>query len=171
MHSTLFLSRNQWVQNFLGDHSSTRLPALARAPCPCSAFIFGNCTACLSMKSFKKIPFWPSSDATPHFEHHFSTTHQMLLVPINLRNNFSFLTRVLDFKAVLHCKQGCAAVFQRSRGRMRSRWPCWAGLACWEASPRAQLVSQPQVQASLSFWKRSVASPAVSDYFYTKISN
>ena len=30
----------------------------------------------------------------------------------------------------------------------------WPGLACWEASPRAQLVSQPQVQAPFSFWKR-----------------
>lgn len=39
----------------------------------------------------------------------------------------------------------------------------WAGSAGWEASPGAQLVSQPQVQVGLSvFLEGNIAFPAVS---------
>ena len=85
---------------------------------------------------FQRNPYFrSSSDAAPHFEHQFSTTRQMLLVPINLQNNFSCLSRVLDFKAVLHCEEGCATVLQRSRGRAQSGQPCCAGLGLPAGKP------------------------------------
>lgn len=82
---------------------------------------FGNCIASLSQKPCKRKTtrpyFWPSSDVTPHFAGAYRLTKY-----------FSCLHGVLASKGVLRCKQGCAAVLQRNRGRVWSRQPCWAGL-------------------------------------------
>lgn len=143
-HSTLFLSRSSWAQNFLG----VRTPQMLQSLPGHQALVLTSFTVIVPL-SYKKIlpnvPVW---------------CHLLMM-------NLTQLPRCC------WCRSTSKWFFMSERGfRPQCSTASWTGMCChspeyqsvggcaglgWaflpEASPRAQLVSQWQIQASLTFGK------------------